>query len=669
MTLVHIQGLDVGYARHRTISPAVTGLDLTVAQGEVVAIVGESGSGKTTTANALIGLLPANGRITAGSAVVDGVETAGAKERVLRGLRGSVVGLIPQDPMVGLNPTQRVGAQVAEAVRLRGGSHTEALAFLEEAGVPDPEMRARQYPHELSGGLRQRVLIAIALAGKPKLIIADEPTSALDVTVQKRILDHLEGLVRGQGIALLIITHDLAVAADRADRIAVMRDGRKVEEGNPGQILHFPAEPYTRRLVEAATPAIPRPTPASPAVPRSTPASPAGPRAEPLSRFEPASPAVPRLEAEQPAAPSPEPAAHAELGSPAAPLSGPAAPDVPGPATVSRPTSDPAPASPAFPQAKAVPPGSPTPPPDLSSFAGGAATVLPRPPREDVGDPSLNGAAILAYPQGKTETSPTPVLALNEVSKIFPVSDPRRGRRGFNALDKVTFEVPRGRTHALVGESGCGKTTTLRIALGLESATSGSVRLDGHEIAGLSWNRMRPLRRKAQLVHQDPFATLDPKFSVRQSIVEPLVSFRVGDRRSREARARELLDQVALPVSYLDRRPRELSGGQRQRVAIARALALQPDLIMLDEPVSALDVLVQEQILQLLAELQRELGLSYLFVSHDLAVVARISHTVSVMSDGRIVEQGRVADVFTNPSSPRTRELVEAIPGRRANAA
>ncbi|WP_067499648.1 ABC transporter ATP-binding protein [Actinoplanes sp. TFC3] len=534
MTLVDIRGLDVGYVRHRTIQPAVSGLDLTVAQGEVVAIVGESGSGKTTTASALIGLLPANGRITAGSAKVDGVETAGARERTLRGLRGSVVGLIPQDPMVGLNPTQRVGAQIAEAVRLRGiagpAAAAEALSFLEQAGVSEPDLRAQQYPHELSGGLRQRVLIAIALAGRPKLIIADEPTSALDVTVQKRILDHLGGLVRDQGISLLIITHDLAVAAERADRVVVMRHGRKVEEGDPQALLNTPRQPYTRQLVAAS------------------------PRLEPRFRT--------------------------------------------------------------------------------------------------------------ATPQ-----TPAPILTLTEVSKTFAVNDRRRGRRGFNALDKVSVEVPRGQTHALVGESGCGKTTTLRIALGLETATSGSVVLDGTGISGLSWNRLRPLRRKAQLVHQDPFATLDPKFTVRQSVTEPLVSFRVGDRRTREARARELLDQVALPASYLDRLPRELSGGQRQRVAIARALALEPELIMLDEPVSALDVLVQEQILTLLAELQQALGLSYLFVSHDLSVVARISHTVSVLSEGRVVEQGPVAEVFTQPQSPYTKELINAIPGRSLDAA
>ena len=535
MTLVDIKGLDVGYLRRRTVRPAVVGLDLTVAPGEVVAIVGESGSGKTTTANAIIGLLPANGRITAGSAVVDGIQTAGANERTLRRLRGSVVGLVPQDPMVGLNPTKRVGEQIAEAVRLRGVAgpavRAEVLELLGEAGVPDPEQRARQYPHELSGGLRQRALIAIALAGRPKLIIADEPTSALDVTVQKRILDHLGGLVREQGISLLVITHDLAVAADRADRVIVMRHGRKVEEGEPAAILDRPREPYTRRLIAAA----------------------------------------PRL-------------AH-------------------------------------------------------------AGRVVPR---FDVRD----------------QAPPAPILTLTDVSKTFAASDLRRGRRGFNALDKVTVTVPRGQTHALVGESGCGKTTTLRIALGLETATSGSVVLDGDEISGLSWRRLRPLRRKAQLVHQDPFATLDPKFTVGQSVTEPLVSFRIGDRRSRKQRALELLDQVALPASYLDRLPSELSGGQRQRVAIARALAPRPDLIMLDEPVSALDVLVQEQILQLLADLQAALGLSYLLVSHDLAVVAEVAHTVSVMSHGRIVEQGPVAEVFTNPKSAYTLELIDAIPGR-----
>ena len=534
-TVVTITGLDVGYVRHRNIRPAVVGLDLTVGAGEVVAIVGESGSGKTTTANAIIGLLPDNGRITAGSIIVDGVETVGAKERTLRALRGSVVALIPQDPMVSLNPTKRIGAQVAEGVKLRGITGIEAddevVEFLRQAGVPDPEVLVRQYPHELSGGLRQRVLIAIALAGRPKLIIADEPTSALDVTVQKRILDHLGSLARDQGISLLIITHDLAVAADRADRVIVMQHGRKVEEGGPRTILVAPRQSYTKQLIASA-------------------------------------------------------------------------------------------------------PG----------LAHGGTIV----PRFDV----------------RGQVPPEPILTMTDVIKTFPVNDSRRGQRGFNALEGITVSVPRGQTHALVGESGCGKTTALRIALGLETATGGSVVLDGTEIVGLSWGKLRPLRRKAQIVHQDPFATLDPKFTIAESITEPLVAFKVGDRRRRNVRAKELLDQVALPVAYLDRLPTELSGGQRQRVAIARALALNPELIMLDEPVSALDVSVQEQILLLLTGLQKQLGLSYLFVSHDLAVVAEISHTVSVMSKGRVVEQGPVAEVFVNPQNPYTQELIDAIPGQ-----
>ena len=535
--IVEISDLDVGYVRHRKIRPAVLGLRLSVAPGEIVAVVGESGSGKTTVANAIIGLLPENGRITGGSIVVDGVETAGATEKVLRTLRGSVVGLIPQDPMVGLNPTLRISTQIAEAVQLRGvrgdDVDAEVIALLEQAGVPDAELRARQYPHELSGGLRQRVLIAIALAGRPKLIIADEPTSALDVTVQKRILDHLTSLVRDTGISLVIITHDLAVAADRADRVVVMQTGRVVEQGGPRTILVSPRQNYTKQLIAAA-------------------------------------------------------------------------------------------------------PG----------LAHGGKLV----PRYDV----------------RRDTVPSSILTLTGVTKNFRVKAPTGGHYDFQALSDVSIQVPRGQTHALVGESGSGKTTALRIALGLEQRSGGSVVFDDTEISGLSWGKQRPLRRQVQLVHQNPFAALDPRFTIKQSIIEPLVSFKIGDRRSRTARAKELLDQVALPTAYLDRLPTELSGGQRQRIAIARALALKPSLLLLDEPVSALDVSVQAQILDLLTELQRELGLSYLFVSHDLAVVSQISHTVSVMSKGRIVEQGPVAEVFSNPQSSYTRELISAIPGHAA---
>lgn len=535
--IVDIRGLNIGYRRNRQVTPAVHDLDLQVNPGEVVAVVGESGSGKTTTANAIIGLLPANGRVTSGSIKVGGVEIAGAKEKVVRRLRGSVVGLIPQDPMVGLNPTQRIGVQVAEAVKLRGVRGPEigdeVIDALTKAGLDDPAERIRRYPHELSGGQRQRVLIAIALAGKPDLIIADEPTSALDVTVQARILDHLESLVRDTGTALLIITHDLAVAADRADRVIVMQHGHIVEEGSPASILVEPDNSYTRRLIAAA--------------------------------------------------------------------------------------------------------------PALAQ--GGVIT-----PR-----------FVVAPDQVEVDN---PVIELDSVTKRFDVS----GGEPFTALDDISVRVAAGRTHALVGESGSGKTTTLRVAMGLEKPTSGRVRFDGTDITDLSWRELRPLRRRFQLVHQDPFASLDPRFTVRDSIIEPLVSFRIGDRRSRHHKAAELLDQVGLTRDHLDRLPVELSGGQRQRVAIARSLVLEPEVVLLDEPVSALDVSVQEQILELLAELQERLGLTYLFISHDLAVVAQVAHTVSVFEKGKIVESGSVADVFQHPSNPYTQRLLDAIPGKRAAA-
>ncbi|MGQ4599167.1 dipeptide ABC transporter ATP-binding protein [Nocardia sp. R6R-6] len=533
--IVEIDGLRVGYASNGVVVPAVRDVTLRIRSGEIVALVGESGSGKTTIANAIIGLLPDRARVTGGSVRVAGTDIVGARESSVRALRGSTVGLIPQDPMVGLNPTQRVGAQVAEAVRLRGirGPQVEAevIDILRKAGLDEPDRHVRRYPHELSGGQRQRVLIAIALAGEPGLIIADEPTSALDVTVQARTLDHLESLVRDKGTALLIITHDLAVAADRADRVLVMRRGRIVEEGAPADILVAPEDAYTRRLIGA-----------------------------------------------------------------------------------------------------------------MGALAHGGA-IEPR--------FVLHADEVAAS---------DPLLELDSVSKEF------RSTRGDEhlALDGVSVRVAAGRSHALVGESGSGKTTTLRIAMGLTKATSGSVRFGGADISGLTWRQLRPLRRRFQLVHQNPFASLDPRFTVGDSIVEPLVSFRIGNRARRRARALELLDQVGLPTTFVDRLPTELSGGQRQRVAIARALALEPELVLLDEPVSALDVLVQEQILTLLVDLQQRLGLTYLFVSHDLAVVGQIAHTVSVFDHGKVVESGSVADVYRNPKDEYTQRLLAAIPGRRS---
>lgn len=537
--LIDVRQLAVAYGFGRQVNQAVRSVSFQVAKGETVAIVGESGSGKSTMANAILGLLPENAVITGGELWVDGTDLTHASERQKRQLRGSTIGLVPQDPMVGLNPTLRIGKQIAEALIQAHGRRypavdADVLELLQQVGLDKPLLRARQYPHELSGGMRQRVLIAIALAGNPRLIIADEPTSALDVTVQRKILDHLQRLVAERGISLLIITHDLGVAADRADRVLVMKSGELVEQGPPQQILINPSHSYTQALIAAA---------------------------------------------------------------------------------------------PAFGQRK-----------------------TPAAPRT-----LANGAA--------------PILTLENVGKSFRLPYVKGESAEFQALEDVNFKVYSGQTLAIVGESGSGKSTALRIALGLEKPTQGRVLFEDQDITHLGWAEFRPLRRRMQLVQQNPFAALDPRFTLFESIIEPLVSFGLLKGRDLEQAARKLIERVHLPVAYLDRLPRELSGGQRQRVAIARALALQPDLLLLDEPVSALDVSVQAQILDLLVELQSELGIAYVLVSHDLAVVASVAHQVLVLRQGKTVEQGAVNDVFEQPEAAYTRELIDAIPGRRLEVA
>ncbi|WP_060512378.1 ABC transporter ATP-binding protein [Pseudomonas sp. NBRC 111124] len=524
--LIEVRDLSVSYGFAGQRTHALKQLSFSLAQGETLAIVGESGSGKSTLASALLGLLPGNARIDQGQLWVDGIEVTRASERAKRQLRGRTIGLVPQDPMVSLNPTLQIGQQIAEALVLARGRRyptvaAEVLELLAQVGLDDPALRARQYPHELSGGMRQRVLIAIALAGQPRLIIADEPTSALDVTVQRRILDHLQQLVAERGISLLIITHDLGMACDRADRLLVMKQGQLVEQASPRQILWGAQQPYTRDLLNAAPAFVPRQRPAG----------------------------VPKQ---------------------------------------------------------------------------------------------------------------APLLRLSNVGKRFALP----GQDGdFIALHGVSLEVQAGQTLAIVGESGSGKSTALRIALGLENPSQGHVEFAGEEVSGYSWRQFRPLRRRIQLVQQNPFAALDPRFTVFDSIVEPLVSFGLLKGEALERKARELIARVQLPVHFLDRLPRELSGGQRQRVAIARALALEPEVLLLDEPVSALDVSVQAQILALLNALQQELGMAYVLVSHDLAVVASMADQVLVLRRGQVVEQGPAVQVFSEPANAYTRELIAAIPG------
>ncbi|RCG30835.1 ABC transporter ATP-binding protein [Sphaerisporangium album] len=561
--LLRIRDLVVSYRVGGGPVHAVRSVSLTVRQGETVAIVGESGCGKSTTAHAVAGLQASNAVIGGGEILFGGTDLARLGERRMRAVRGRDIGLIPQDPTVSLNPVKRIGSQVAEVLIVHGLANrrdaaAQAVEALRRAGLPDPETRARQYPHELSGGMRQRVLIAIAVAARPRLIIADEPTSALDVTVQRHILDHIEHLSRETGMGVLLITHDLGIAADRADRVVVMREGRVVEEGVPERLLTDPHEPYTRDLLAAA----------------------------------------PSLATERPTL-----------------LAVRAARGRAGRARTTGVTGDP--------------------------FAGRAPAESPAPASGRADD-------VLMSAHGLVKEYPLPL-----------------GRGKTRAVDDVHFAIRRGRTYGLVGESGSGKSTTARLLLRLTDATEGRIVFDGEDITRLRGGRLRSLRRRIQVVYQNPYASLNPRLSVERIIEDPLVSFGLGTRRQRRRRAAELLDVVALPAAVLRRRPAELSGGQRQRVAIARALAVNPELVVCDEPVSALDVSIQAQILDLLVGLQTDLGVSYVFISHDLAVVRQVAHQVGVMRGGRLIEQGDADDVFSRPRQAYTRELLDAIPGHR----
>jgi peptide/nickel transport system ATP-binding protein len=532
--LLSVEGLEVTFGDH---TPAVGGVYLSVMRGQTVAVVGESGSGKSTTAAAILGLLPPGGRITAGRITFDGRDIASADRkadrRLLRSIRGRGIGYVPQDPMTNLNPVWKVGFQIREALRANTDgrqARRRAVELLAQAGMPDPAKQADKYPHQLSGGMCQRTLIAIGLAGHPQLLIADEPTSALDVTVQRQVLDHLQRLTDELGTALLLITHDLALAAERAERVVVVHRGVVVESGAAQSILRDPQHEYTRRLVAAA--------------------------------------------------------------------------------------------------------------PSLTVRSSAPA----RPP---------------------AATRADDILVASELTKVYRESHGAPWRRTqFCAVDAVSFRLRRAGTVAIVGESGSGKSTVARMVLGLLQPTSGTVSFDGTQISDtLDRDAMMAFRRRVQPVFQNPYSSLDPMYSVFRAIEEPLRIHRVGDRRQREKTVRELVDQVALPSSVLARLPRELSGGQRQRVAIARALALRPEVLVCDEAVSALDVLVQAQILDLLATLQAELGLAYLFISHDLAVIRQIADDVLVMRAGRIVEQAATEELFTRPGHEYTRQLLEAIPG------
>lgn len=623
---------------------AVRDANFTVYPGQWVAIVGESGSGKSTSAMAVLGLLPGTGHVVNGSIKLDGEEIAGAKQSEFDKLRGTKMGLVPQDPMSNLNPVWRIGTQVKEALKannmdvdhekrsalakalagdevevkgnddetflgakelpelmteakkalteagVSGEAFDKAVArftnewvpgsetrwrvaddlikagvaddqawylakkyvigstmddriagLLSEAGLPDAATRARQFPHEFSGGMRQRALIAIGLACRPDLLIADEPTSALDVTVQKRILDHLHMLTDSLGTAVLFITHDLGLAAERAQRIVVMYKGQVVESGPSLEVLQHPQHPYTKRLVAAAP---------SLASQRIISAKERGENADAL----------------------------------------------------------------------------------LGHHIAGESTLE------------------------KSEH----IITVDHLTKEFKL--PRK-KEMFKAVDDVSFSVKRGTTLAIVGESGSGKSTVANMVLHLLKPTSGKVFYEGRDTSTFKAKDLLGFRRHVQPVFQNPYGSLDPMYSIFRSIEEPLRIHKIGDKKWRANRVKELLDMVEMPASVMGRYPNELSGGQRQRIAIARAMALDPDVIVCDEAVSALDVLVQDQVLRLLNDLQAEKGLSYLFITHDLAVVRQIADKVVVMQHGKLVEHATTDEVFDHPQKQYTRDLLDAIPG------
>jgi peptide/nickel transport system ATP-binding protein len=540
-SLLEVEHLHVGYrtnsprVRRRETHDVVHDVSFAVGAGRTVALIGESGSGKSTIARAVLRLLPRGGADVRGAVRLRGRELTDLSERSFRALRGSVLGFVPQDPGSSLNPVRTIGAQGLEAAALvpearTGTARTElVLEALDRVRLPDPRRVFDSYPHQLSGGQLQRVLIALAVLPRPALLVADEPTSALDVTVQKQILDLLAEVQADLDLGTLLITHDLAVAAQRSDELIVLRGGVVQEAGPTRELFACPTSEYTRTLQA----------------------------------------------------------------------------DVPG----------------------------------------------------------LNPDRLADIRAARPDTDPSAPsrVRLEGVSRTFGA-----GHRAVHALTDVGIALSRGRTHALVGESGSGKSTAARIVMGLERADTGELRIDGDLVRPERREALRGLRRHLQMVHQNPFTSLDPRWSVRRIVRESLDHYRVGTREERAQDVAWALGAVRLGEQLWDRRPGALSGGQRQRVAIARALVLRPEVLVLDEPTSALDVTVQAEILQVLAELQRDLGLTYLFISHDLGVVRQVADTLTVLQDGEVVEEGAVRDVFARPTHDYTRRLLAAIPdGRR----
>ena len=551
--IAEIQGLRVEFQTKDGPVIGVSNVSFDIKSGETVCVVGESGSGKSVSSLSLMRLVEfgggeiTNGRLLFNRKDLEEIDLAQAEPNLMRSIRGNEIGMIFQEPMTALNPVFTVERQLTEGLRLHKGlskaaASAKALDLMREVRIPEPERRLKQYPHELSGGMRQRVVIAMALACEPRLLIADEPTTALDVTIQAEILALMDRLKRDTGTAVMFITHDMAVVAQMADRVVVMFRGEKVEEGTVEDIFENPQHPYTKALLAAV--------------------------------------------------------------------------------------------------------------PKLGEMTGKAY------PEQMV---------LMGHDQSKVKPikgSDEVLLEVENLTTRFAVNGGffRRTIANVHAVEDLSFTINKGQTLSLVGESGCGKSTAGRSILRLVEPQKGAVRLDGKDIMALDTNSLRNSRLDMQMIFQDPFASLNPQMQLSDQVAEPMHNFAIFKGKAIQDRVEMLFDRVELPRSFMRRYPHELSGGQRQRVAIARALALNPKLIIADEAVSALDVSVQAQVLNLMMELQSELNLSFLFISHDMAVVERVSHHVGVMYLGRIVEMGPRSAVFENPQHPYTQALMKAVP-------
>ena len=589
--------------------PAVRGIDFEVAANEVLGIVGESGSGKSVTSLAISGLLPPEAQVE-GSIELDGVEITTLDAEALRQLRGRDVGMVFQDPTTTLNPVFPIGRQVIEGQVAHGQvaasqANARAVELLREVDIPDPEGRAQQYPHQFSGGMRQRAVIAMAMSGRPRLIIADEPTTALDVTVQAQVLAVLARRQKETGAAVILITHDLGVVAEVADRVAVMYGGRIVESGPVGEIFKRPRHPYTVGLLRS----------------------------------------IPRIDG-----------ADARLipiiGQPPTPARLPSGCTFHPRCAIGR---ERAPCQQQDPALRVVADAA------GSEAAGSHSSACHFP--EEVGA-LLAGPAAAASAGARAPKTSAPLLEVRNLQVFFPVkSSLLRRRIGWvRAVDGVNLSVRAGETVGLVGESGCGKTTTGRAIMGLVPKHGGSVVFDGQDITNLPRDAMRKVRRNMQYIFQDPYSSLNPIKTVGEIVAEPLRIHGLYDSLGGARWITELFDLVGLSPTMVNRYPREFSGGQRQRIGIARALALKPRLLILDEPVAALDVSIQAQVVNLLQDLQRELQLAYLFIAHDLSVVRHISDRVTVMYLGRVVEESAAADLYGSPVHPYTQSLMSAVP-------